>query len=130
MTVQIGVTDKVFNLAEAREMLPLISAVTADHREELAPIQDRLNRMLSNDPRRSTIEREFEAVVSRWKLKVEQLGPKVQSLWVVEFDVGEGYLCWRYPEQRINFFREYGVPYAERVRVSKYVAEMQPGWAE
>ncbi len=126
---EIGETGKLFNLAEARELLPLINAVTKSHREMLQPVQERLNRLLSNDPRRASIEREFEQIVSRWKAKIEQLGPSVFGLWVVEFDVGEGCLSWRYPETSLNFFRSNGASYADRQRLSKYIEETDPDWA-
>lgn len=130
MAAEIGETGKLFDLNEAKALLPLIRSVTDAHRERLAPVQDRLSKMLSNDPRRGKIEQEFEHIVSRWKEKVEQLGASVQGLWVVEFDVGEGYLSWRYPEMGLNFFRPEGSKFADRIRLSRYVEETDPDWAE
>ena len=129
MTTEIGQPGKIFNLSEARELLPLIRSVTKSYRGELEPVQDRLNKMLSNDPRRALVEQEFEHLVSRWKDKVEQLGASVYGLWVVEFDVGEGHLIWRYPEHGINFFRESNTNYTEKIRLSRYIDEFRPSWA-
>lgn len=129
MTIEIGQAGKLFNRPEARELLPLVRSITETYQLQLAPIQQRLNMMLSNDPRRSAIETEFEHVVSHWKAKIEQLGPKVYGLWVVEFDVGEGYLSWRYPEVGLNFFRAHGASIADRVRLSQYIEETDPDWA-
>ncbi len=125
----IGSPQKLFNLAEARELLELVKRITERHRQELTPIRYRLDRMLSNDPRRPAIEYEFEAVVERWKIKMEQLGVQASNLWVVEFDVGDGFLSWRYPELGINHFRGYDSPFSERRKLADYIEEQDPDWA-
>ena len=92
MSIEIGITEKLFDLSEAQRLLPIIQAITETHFEQLKPIQSRLNLMLSNDPRRSLVEADYEQLVSRWRTKVEQLGAVVTGLWVVGFDVGDGLL--------------------------------------
>lgn len=128
MRPEIGIRDKLFNLAEARALLPLVQAVSKRHFLQLQPIQERLSRMLANDPRRKVFEREFEWLVSQWRSKVIQLGAKVSGLWSVEFDVGEGCLCWRYPELSINTFRKHGTAFSERVKLNDYIEEYDPEW--
>ncbi|MEM7359312.1 MAG: DUF2203 family protein [Pseudomonadota bacterium] len=129
MTIEIGAGEKLFDLAEAREHLSLVQSITMNHQAQLAPIQSRLNKILSNDPRRPAIETEYELVVSRWRSKIEQLGAGVQGLWVVEFNVGEVMLSWRYPELTINFVREKDQSISNRIKLSTYVEEHDPDWA-
>ena len=129
MQPEIGLKDKLFNLSEARELLVLVQAVTKTQETLLAPVQDRLNKMLSNDPRRNVYERQYEAIVEQWRNKVELLGARVSGLWMVEFDVGEGSLSWRYPELSLNHFRGNGVAFAERVKLRDYIEEHDPDWA-
>lgn len=129
MNIDIVPFEKLFNLAEARDLFPLVQSITAQHQIELSPIQERLNKMLSNDPRRNTIEHEYECVVSKWRSKIEKLGASVSGLWVVEFDVGEGVLCWRYPELSLNYFRANGDDFSNRVTVKNYIEEVDPDWA-
>jgi len=129
MKVEIAPFEKLFNLSEAKKLLPLVQSITTKHKSELEPIQDRLNRMLSNDPRRNPIELEYELVVSRWKAKIEKLGASVRGLWVVEFNVGEGVISWRYPELGLRFFRENGADLASRVKLEHYIEEYDPDWA-
>ena len=120
--------DKVFNLPEAQALLPLVQAVSKRQYVQLSPIQDRLNAMLDNDPRRHVFEREFELLVSQWRSKVIQLGVRVSGLWMVEFDVGDGCLCWRYPELSIKTFRKHGAAFSERVKLRDYIEEYDPEW--
>lgn len=129
MSREIGVKDKLFNLDEARQLLPLIQSITQKHQLDLAPSQTRLHKMLSNDPRRSKFEADYERVVSRWREKIELLGANVSALWLVEFDVGEGCLSWRHPELSINYFRVNGTPLSARIKLQDYIEEHDPDWA-
>lgn len=129
MHPEIGLKDKLFNLAEARELWLLVLAVTKVQERQLAPVQDRLNKMLANDPRRNVFERQYEAIVEQWRNKVELLGARVSGLWMVEFDVGEGSLSWRHPELSLSHFRANGAAFSERVKLRDYIEEHDPDWA-
>lgn len=126
--LEIGQTKKIFDQSEAQSLLPLVQAVTEKHQQQLQPIQERLNRMLSNDPRRKHLEVDFADVVSRWRIKVQQLGVLVTDLWVVGFDVGEGVLSWKYPELSLGFFIAHASP-EKRLKLSDYIDEYDPDWA-
>lgn len=126
--LEIGQTKKLFDLIEAQTLLPLVRTVTQKHEQQLQPIQQRLNRMLANDPRRKHLEMEFADVVSRWRAKVQQLGVCVTGLWEVCFDVGDGVLSWVYPELSLNFFIAHAVP-EKRLKLLDYIDEYDPDWA-
>jgi len=127
--IEIGVTEKLFNLSEAQALLPLIQSITQKHCEQLEPIQLQLNIMLSNDPRRHLVEFEYQQIVARWRTKVEQLGVVVAGLWIVNFDVGNGFLSWRYPELSVSYFLEKHENFSERVKLLNYIEETDPDWA-
>jgi hypothetical protein len=129
MSIDIGLVKRVFNLAEAERQFPLVQSITQKHRQELAPIQERLQRMLSNDPRRHALEQNYESVVRRWRTKIEQLGASVSGLWIVEFNVGEGCLSWRHPELSLNYFRSHGDSFSEREVLQDYIEANDPDWA-
>lgn len=129
MSVEITPCSKLFELTEARELLPLIQGITLNYQVQLAPVQQRMNMMLSNDPRRNLIETEYEEIVNQWRNKIERLGATVFGLWVVEFDVGGGHLCWRHPELTLNYFRRAGSRFSDRVKLSDYIESNDPDWA-
>ena len=125
---EIGSKNKLFNLAEAQGLWPLVRKITEKHQQELEPIQRRLNLMLANDPRRKVVEDEYSGVVAAWRTKLEQLGVEVAGLWSVGFNVGEGFLSWKYPELSLAFFISHDAP-QERLKLSDYIAEYDPDWA-
>ena len=128
MTVEIVDSEKFFSLSEAQELLPLVQKITHAHCSKLEPIQMKLDRMLSNDPRRSAVERQYQAEVATWQGKISRLGLKAAGLWIVEYSVGvEGRLSWRYPELDIAYFSVKGD--SKRVRLLDYIEENDPDWA-
>jgi len=126
--VDITRVEKLFDLSEAKALLPLIMKITLKHQQKLGPIQNRLERMLSNDPRRKFIEREFAEIISSWRTKLESLGVRTSDLWLVGFDVGEGLLSWKHPELCLSHFVLHDFP-QERLNLSNYINERDPDWA-
>ncbi len=119
---------QIFTLDEARALLPLISKITATAVGELEPVQKRLRRSLSCDPRLPAIETRYEYIVRRWIGKIERLGLSARGLWWVDFDTGEGFLCWRFPEIRLDYFHDYGEKPAERRRIDDVFEQYRPDW--
>lgn len=119
---------QIFTLSEARLLLPLVMRVTQNSVDELAPLQKRLRRMLACDPRLKSVEVEYERVVRRWIGKIDRLGLIATGLWWVNFDIGEGYICWRYPEIRLDYFRGYAERPEDRCKISEICDQYRPDW--
>jgi hypothetical protein len=52
-----------------------------------------------------------------WARAMEALGLDVKGLWLVDFDSGSGYYCWRWPETELAYFHGYEEGFAGRVRI-------------
>jgi hypothetical protein len=55
-------------------------------------------------------------VIERWTREMEALGAEVKGLWLIDFDSGAGYYCWRWPEPDF-FFHGYEEGFAGRVPI-------------
>ncbi len=119
----------MFSLAEAREVFPLVKRITTEAFNELAPIKLRLENMLSTDPRIAQVEGQYEDVVKRWVMKMERLGLVVKGLWLVDFDTGDGYICWKHPEIRLGYYHDYAAGFSGRRALTDVISEMSPDWA-
>lgn len=120
---------RFFALAEAEELFPLVYKITADAHHELDPVRRRLECMFPGDPKLPAMEREYEAVVKRWVGKMERLGLVVKGLWLVDFDTGDGYLCWRFPELKLGHYHDYHQGFKERRPLKEVIEELDPDWA-
>ena len=45
------------------------------------------------------------------------LGVSVKGLWLVDFDTGAGHYCWRWPEERLEWYHGHDEGYDDRVRI-------------
>ena len=129
--IQIGspADSKLYVLAEASELLPVVRKVTENAYKRLSRLDERLELMLWCDPRRTEIADEYEKIVRKWIASITRLGAIPNGLWRVDFDTGEGYLCWRFPELKIGFFRDYKENFDDRKPVKLLIEETAPIWA-
>ena len=120
---------RLFTLQDAQALFPLVYRITDQAFAELQPVKQRLDNMLVTDPHIVQVEKRYEAIVKRWVSKMERLGLVVKGLWLVDFDTGDGYLCWKYPELRLGHFHDYGSGFAERRPLREVIEEFDPDWA-
>lgn len=120
---------RIFSLQEAQTLFPMVRKVTRDSYEELEPLRQKLEAMLPTNPELVRVEAEYEAVVKRWVGKMERLGLVVKGLWLVDFDTGDGYLCWKFPEIRLGHYHDYEEGFAGRRPIKVVIDELDPDWA-
>jgi len=120
---------RVFTLAEAEALFPLVRRITQSAYQELEPVRRALEAMVPTNPMIQDVERQYEMIVKRWVGKMERLGLVVKGLWLVDFDTGDGYLCWKFPELRIGYYHSYHEGYAGRIPLRQVVEEFDPDWA-
>lgn len=120
---------RVFSLSEANQTLELVRKVTERAVRDLGPLQEKMSALLDCDPRLPSLESAFEDVVRKWVARTQRLGLRVSGLWEVGFDTGDGYLCWRHPEIRLAYFRDYGEDFQFRRSLERVIEEYEPDWA-
>ena len=120
---------RMFTLAEAQALFPLVRTITRAAHDELEPARRKLEGMIPGNPLLHEVERQYEGVVKRWVAKMERLGLVIKGLWLVDFDTGDGYLCWRFPELKIGHFHDYHEGYSARRALPEVIEERDPDWA-
>jgi hypothetical protein len=121
--------SRVFTLAEAQALFPLVRAITRDAHAQLEPVRRQLEAMVPTHPQIQEVERNYEGIVRRWVAKMERLGLVIKGLWLVDFDTGDGYLCWKFPELRLGHYHSYQEGYADRRPLHEVIEEFDPDWA-
>ncbi len=125
----IGGDHRVFTLAEVREAFPVVQRITRQAYAELDPVRQRLARLVPGHPAQREVEAEYEVIVRRWVGKMQRLGLLVRGLWLVDFDTGDGFLCWRFPQLKVGHYYAYGEAYTDRRPIGEVVEEFDPDWA-
>lgn len=125
----IGINRRsVFSLAEARTLLPVISRMTKTAAEKVQVLITKIEaKSRSSDADRAEIE-VFEAQASQliqdWQTKVQKLGGLPKGIWIVDFDSGDGYFCWKYPEVTIDHWHAYRDGYTKRKKLAEQTLEL------
>ena len=95
---------KIFTLDEARSLLPAVKALTSDAVFKFARLAES-----------EEAEEERQGVVGEWARDILALGAEIKGLWLVDFDSGAGYYCWKYPETSLEYFHGYEEGFAGRL---------------
>lgn len=106
-----------WSLEAARVMLPDVIARTGEAVEVVDALMERRDTLDDDSPALAQIEEEIEACFSRWVREMEALGAEVKGPWLVDFDSGAGYFCWRWPEQELLYFHGYDDGFSGRTRI-------------
>jgi len=117
-------TDRrIFSLTEAHELLPAIRALTADAVRDAEQLTAELDAVethpetAAQDDARERLSAQLNGIVADWAGRINQLGLEAKGLWLVDFDNGSGYYCWRYPENSVSYFHGYEDGFAGRMKI-------------
>lgn len=111
---------RILSLQEARSLLPIIRKVTEDSQARVNVLIRQLDSLQSIEvDRKKILEKEINELVENWQSKVEKLGGEPKGLWLVDFDCGVGYFCWKFPENDLIHFHGYSEGFKSRVKVDE-----------
>lgn len=94
---------RIMSRAEAQRLIPVIIKLTERTKKEVQILVQKLElvRQIDED-QANQIENQIDDVMNVWRGQVTRLGGKPQGVWIVDFDNGRGYFCWKYPEPEIR----------------------------
>lgn len=104
---------RIFTYEEAARLLPAVQRLTNDAVAQLEKLSEQQE---PNEP--EEIDPEYEAIVGRWAEAVTNLGIEVKGLWLIDFDCGSGYYCWKHPESSLQYFHGYEEGFNGRVKLN------------
>lgn len=110
---------RTFSLENAQTLLPKVQQITEKAVTEATVIEFQLAALKGAAKRRSELEQEYFSIINRWAESIHQLGCEAKGLWLVDFDNGEGYYCWKYPEASLDYFHDYTSGYSGRSKISE-----------
>jgi hypothetical protein len=99
--------ERRWTLEGAQAVFPDVRARTARAVAEVDRLSAERERLATADPEREHLEARIRAAIERWAREMDALGLEVKGLWLVDFDSGGGYYCWRWPEPALAHFHTY-----------------------
>jgi len=108
---------RAWTLEVARAILGDIRTRTAEAVSEVDALLEQRDGLTEGSPEREALEQRINARVSRWVREIEAFGAEAKGAWLVDFDCGSGYYCWRWPEEELLFFHGYEDGFEGRIRI-------------
>ncbi|MDQ3283318.1 MAG: DUF2203 domain-containing protein [Acidobacteriota bacterium] len=96
---------RIFTYEEAVALLPEVQRITSE-------AADRIDALDSEDPA------DYQRVVGEWAEAILAHGIEVKGLWLIDFDSGAGYYCWKHPEPALEYFHGYDEGFGGRVKLN------------
>jgi hypothetical protein len=110
-------TPVTFSLDQARELLPEVKHLTAEAVRRAETLASQLQGLAEDDADFRSLTLALREVVDEWVDQVRALGLEAKGLWLVDFDNGQGYYCWSYPEPSICHYHGYDEGFAGRMSI-------------
>jgi hypothetical protein len=105
---------RIFSYEEAVALIPQVRQITTDAVAELESLPSPEGDEETESPERSA---DYQRIVSSWADSILSLGIEVKGLWLIDFDNGSGYYCWKYPEASLQYFHGYEEGIGGRMRL-------------
>jgi hypothetical protein len=109
-----GQRKRIFSYDEAAELLPEVRRLTENAWERARAVGASLS---AGEAIGSEDQEKLSQIVQAWSESLTAMGLEVKGLWLVDFDNGSGYYCWRYPEAGLQFYHSYEDGFGGRMRI-------------
>ncbi len=101
---------RIFTYTEAKALLPLVQQLTDE-------AHGRVERLLGAAAEGANTKEQAQSIVNAWAGEMGSLGLDIKGLWLVDFDNGSGYYCWKHPEPSLDYYHTYEEGFGGRVRI-------------
>ena len=108
---------RIFTYDEALSLFPVVRDRTASAVRELEALAGE-NASHEAEDEREEFEAASREVIARWAAEIGELGCQIKGLWLVDWDAGDGYYCWKYPEPALAHFHGHDEGFAGRIPIT------------
>jgi len=108
-------SKKHFTLQEANKLLPHIFVITDKSNQMLKELLNRHKAVKGHYlEKEKHLDLQIQAVIDDWNTKMTKLGVTPKGVWLVDFDSGSDFYCWKYPETEVCHSHGYKDGYTAR----------------
>lgn len=104
---------KTFSFSEAAGLLPEVRSLTGDANGRVEALRVRVER----GEQAAELQAQADQIVREWTRAMLERGIEVKGLWLIDFDNGSGYYCWRWPETKLEYYHSYDEGFGGRMRI-------------
>lgn len=93
--------------------------MTAEFHSRFEKARGALDDQIVPENIQEALEEEVQKIVQQWVAHVVQVGAQAKGLWLVDFDNGNGYYCWKYGEKELLYQHSYEAGFAGRTLIEE-----------
>ena len=109
---------RIFTFEDARRKIPEVRDCTREAMEQLAAIQEEIDEDTADgETARQELQQSAAELLEKWANRIRAMGAEVKGPWLVDFDLGAGYYCWKWPEEALEFFHGYDEGFTGRIPI-------------
>ncbi len=109
---------RIFTFDDARRLIPQVRDCTREAIDRLTAIQGEIEEETADgETAREELQRSAAELLESWANQIRAIGAEVKGPWLVDFDSGGGYYCWKWPEEALEFFHGYDEGFSGRMRI-------------
>jgi hypothetical protein len=114
----MGAGGRIFTYEEALATFPHVRQLTERAVQQIEAVVNRLQSSEELEERKAELDEAVQGIVQGWAKDVTALGCEIKGMWLVDWDSGDGYYCWRYPEEALGHYHAYEDGFAGRVPIA------------
>src|SRR5689334_13728780 len=96
--------SRVFTFDEARRLVSRVREYTQESIDRIGAAHAEIEVADEESGAEHGFESTAAEILGEWAEKIRALGIEVKGPWLVDFDSGSGYFCWKWPEESLDFF--------------------------
>jgi hypothetical protein len=108
----------IFTYEEALATFPRVRQLTEQAVQQIEAMINRLQSSKEFEDRKAELDEAVQQIVQAWATEIVTLGCEIKGMWLVDWDSGAGYYCWRYPEEALGHYHAYTDGFAGRVPIA------------
>lgn len=110
--------QRTFSYEEALETFPQVRDLTYAAIRQIEALHNRIQSRSELEESREELEETYNRIIQAWSEEVVALGCEVKGLWLVDWNSGDGYYCWQYPEETLCYYHSYEEGFQGRMPIA------------
>lgn len=110
---------KIWTLEEALQIFPVVKDISEEFFQIVEEKTEKIKANIMPENAMESLEEEIKKLKYEWANEITRIGADIKGLWLVDFDNGKGYYCWKVGEKELMYEHTYEEGFAGRKPIKR-----------